>query len=445
MGKHMTLPGSCLFGWRCTGSKQQKAGPEDAVRKLKDTVDQFSFSEDNGSLEQKERMTQLCEELHGHLLSVLASLELLVGSKSNQPDSHPSGVLPKEMICEHIDSLAQFLEADLPVQLLSQLGAMQFETRKLIMNVFCALLWPDLPAVVGTKSLQYLRCHATLFTKLMSGYLQEDTAFHCGVVLRSLLRHSDLVDAFLLSGQIFELMECTCNPSIEIAADAMFTLNKALLDFKDVSGPWLNAHFEKFFSLCNKLLQSENYIVQRQVIMLLVGILLDIKFQRAMKNYVCKIQNLKIVMNLLLAESSIIKSEAFHIFKVFVVNPRKPAGVQQILVKNKTKLVALIESLESARSDDTCFARDRQKVVERLMDMTVAPGPPRIEQGPQKAESLPRTNSSVSMATTYAESNIASECYAESGVESVGHPSPGCSKAIVESGACVLPETKMAL
>jgi len=451
MGKHVTLPSTCLLGWRCTGNKQQEAGPEHAVRKLKDTVDQFSFSEDNDSSEQKERMKQLCEDVHRHLLSVLGSLELLVGSHSDHPDSHPSSVLPKEVVREHIEGLEQFLEADLPVQLLSQLGAVQFETRKLIMNIFCALLWPDLPAEVGTKILQYLRYHERLFTNLMSGYLQEDIALHCGVILRSLLRRSDLVDAFLLSGRIFELMECTCHPSIEIAADAMYTLRKALLDYKEVSGPWLNAHFEKFFCLCNKLLESENYIVQRQVLMLLVGILLDLKFQRAMKNYVCNIQNLKIVMNLLLAESSIIKSEAFHIFKVFVVNPKKPPGVQQILVKNKTKLVALIESLESARSDDNCFAHDQQKVVERLAEMTVALRQQRLEQGAQKAESLPRTNSSVSMATTYAESaaelspSIASECCAESGVESLGHPRPCCSKAYLESVTCMLAETKMTL
>lgn len=447
MGRRVIFPSTCLQGWRCTGSKRQEGSPEYAVRKLIEAVEQFGFSENNDRLEQKECMQQFCEEVHRHMLAVFSSLELLVESQSNHADSHPSGVMPKEVVFEHVEALEQFLEADLPVKLLSQLGAMEFETRKLIMNVFCALLWPDLPAAVGAKVSHYLRFHDTLFTRLMSGHGQEDTALHCGVMLRSLLRWSDLVDAFLVSGQIFQLMKCTCNPSIEIAADAMHTLRKAILDYKEVSGPWLNAHFDEFFSLCNKLLASENYIIQRQVLMLLVGILLDIKFQRAMKNYVCNIQNLKVVMNLLLAESSIIKAEAFHIFKLFVVNPKKPTGIQQILVKNKIKLVALIESLESARSDDNCFARDQQKVVERLSEMTVVPKQLRIEQGSQKAESLPRTNSTVSMATTYAESgpelnpSIASECCAERAVESVGHLNPGCSKG----AACVLSETKMAL
>eukprot|EP00438_Fugacium_kawagutii_P023581 Skav217381 [mRNA] locus=scaffold4362:12860:13450:- [translate_table: standard] len=52
-------------------------------------------------------------------------------------------------------------------------------------------------------------------------------------------------------------------------------------------------------------------------------------------SYVSHEQHLKIVMNLLLADSHAIQAEAFHLFKIFVVNPHKPLRIQQILVKNK--------------------------------------------------------------------------------------------------------------
>ena len=38
--------------------------------------------------------------------------------------------------------------------------------------------------------------------------------------------------------------------------------------------------------------------------------------------------------------------EAFHVFKVFVANPRKPDDVKQILVANRDKLIAYLEKFQ---------------------------------------------------------------------------------------------------
>lgn len=310
---------------------------------------------------------ELCEDVHKQLHCILNFIKDLT-----EEHSIPNGNA-REVTREQVESLEQFIKADLPVQLLTQLASLEFETRKDVMNVFSALLWPGLPKEVGQQILQYFRYHPLLFNTLMSGYLQEEIALHCGVVLRSLLRQGELVDAFLLSGQVFRLLSFTRHQSIDIAADAMYSLRMALLDHKEISGPWLAAHCDEFFSLYNPLLQCDEYVVERQALTLLSGILLEPRFQGAMMSYVGKTQYLQTVMNLLRDDSSTIQSEAFHVFKIFVVNPKKTAHVQQILVKNKEKLMVLLQSLHAVRQDDKCFAQDQAKVIARLVEMTLPP------------------------------------------------------------------------
>ena len=41
--------------------------------------------------------------------------------------------------------------------------------------------------------------------------------------------------------------------------------------------------------------------------------------------------------------------EAFHVFKVFVANPRKPPEVVAALVRNKARLVAYLDTFHSDR------------------------------------------------------------------------------------------------
>jgi calcium binding protein 39 len=49
-------------------------------------------------------------------------------------------------------------------------------------------------------------------------------------------------------------------------------------------------------------------------------------------------------------EYKIIQFEAFHVFKVFVANPKKPQQIIDILAKNKSKLITFLTNFHSDRS-----------------------------------------------------------------------------------------------
>eukprot|EP00439_Symbiodinium_sp_Y106_P079164 s721_g17.t2 len=151
--------------------------------------------------------------------------------------------------------LEQFLAADLPVQLLSQLNSLEFED---VMNVCCALLWPDLPEEVAAQVMDYVRFHPSIFSKLMDSYANEEAALYSGVVLRSFFRYGQLVESFLTSGKVFDLIRYAKHPSMDVAADAIYTLRTVMLEHKEVSGPWLQANYEEFFVLYTPLLQCQD-------------------------------------------------------------------------------------------------------------------------------------------------------------------------------------------
>lgn len=55
------------------------------------------------------------------------------------------------------------------------------------------------------------------------------------------------------------------------------------------------------------------------------------------------------MMNLLRDTSANIQFEAFHVFKVFVANPKKPEAICQILINNRDKLIAYLRNFQNSK------------------------------------------------------------------------------------------------
>ncbi|CAJ1331489.1 unnamed protein product [Effrenium voratum] len=444
--------------------KSSKHSPRDAVQKLTDEVQLLTCP---SSPESQTKTEELWKDVHNHLLVILNLLKEL--SENSKTDALHGRV---KVTNDQLHVLEQFLAADLPVQLLSQLTSLEFEVRKDVMNVCCALLWPDLPEEVAAQVMEYVRFHPTLFSKLMDSYASDEAALFSGVVLRSFFRYGQLVETFLTSGKVFELIGYARHPSIDVAADALGR-PAGRVGLQKEKGWAAGLSRQRCSTTClagspklrgvTKCPNSEEIMgeVSRPGVIHRVAqhpnpfmriregpfnmthsfrgkrrlrrrrragrnrtkkdkakassssekperqpgekakskakpssesgfepaeykehVELDVQVSmtyyrifgwchRVMMNYVSNEPHLKIIMNLLLADSKSIQSEAFHVFKIFVVNPQKPLRIQQILVKNKDRLVALLQTLQSGRSEDANFNTDQQKVIGRLLEMNL--------------------------------------------------------------------------
>merc|ERR1712087_369579 len=154
---------------------------------------------------------------------------------------------------------------------------------------------------------------------------------------------------------------------------------------------YLNANYTKFFAGFNRLIQSENYVTKRQFLNLLSELLLEKSNFALMIRYIAEKENLRIAMTLLKSDSHAISHEAFHIFKVFVANPKKARDIHIVLWKNKEKLINFLEGfLPEKAKEDEAFAEEKKIVIKHLEELPI---PDEIAQHKKRREEKKRAQS----------------------------------------------------
>lgn len=117
--------------------------------------------------------------------------------------------------------------------------------------------------------------------------------------------------------------------------------------------------------LYDSLLQSQNYVTRRQSLKLLGELLLDRNNFSVMMKYISSKRNLKQMMVLLRDDSKSIQFEAFHVFKVFVANPRKPETIIKTLFKNKRLLVEYLEYFHEEKREPQ-FLEEKSLIINTI-------------------------------------------------------------------------------
>lgn len=120
-------------------------------------------------------------------------------------------------------------------------------------------------------------------------------------------------------------------------------------------------------------------MTKRQAIKLLAELLADRANYATMMRYVSEEQNLKLIMNLLRDASRNIALEAFHVFKVFVANPKKPPGIEAILRRNRERLLSFLANFHNDRdgacesasvlTPDEAFIDEKQYVLQIIQSL----------------------------------------------------------------------------
>ncbi|KDN44536.1 ARM repeat-containing protein, partial [Tilletiaria anomala UBC 951] len=148
-----------------------------------------------------------------------------------------------------------------------------------------------------------------------------------------------------------------------ISCDAFANFKECLTKHKPMVAEYLERNYDKFFAMYTGLLQSPNYVTKRQSLKLLGEILLDRTNFNVMTRYISSEDNLKLMMNLLKDKSKNIQFEAFHVFKVFVANPKKPPVVENILRRNRERLVTFLSNFHNDKEDEQ-FVDEKQYVLQ---------------------------------------------------------------------------------
>ncbi|GKA86629.1 putative MO25-like protein [Tanacetum coccineum] len=188
----------------------------------------------------------------------------------------------------------------------------------------------------------YLECNTDILDKLLPGCDDLELALAYGAILRECIRHQVAAKYILESDHIKKFFMYVQDPSFDKASDAAATF--------------------RFFKEYNKLLESPNYITRRSAIKLLGSVLLDRANSSVMVRYVCSLDNMRVLMNLLRDSNKSIQVEAFHVFKLFVANQKKPPEIVSVLIANRSKLIRFFSDFSLEKADEQ-FEADKAEVV----------------------------------------------------------------------------------
>lgn len=203
--------------------------------------------------------------------------------------------------------------------------------------------------------------------KLVYGYHNADIALNCGIILRDAARDHEAIVKQLLSSPCFNLFfDLVELVNFDVCSDAFQTFKELLTTHKEVAAKFLSDNYANFFSRYTVLLQSGNYVTRRLSLKLLSELLLERANFGVMRMYIAEADHLKLIMVLLVDKSKSIQYEAFHVFKVFVANPNKPAVINNILFKNKEKLTVFLTDHFHSQKEDEQFLEEKELCLQNI-------------------------------------------------------------------------------
>ncbi|CAE6455921.1 unnamed protein product [Rhizoctonia solani] len=267
--------------------------------------------------------------------------------------------------------------ADLLPALVKSCAKFDFEARKDAAQVFSLLLRRQ----IGSRSptVEYIVTREVIVFDALKGYENEEIALSTGLILKEMIKHEPIARILLYSDQFYSFPHYIEDTTFGVSCDAFANLKETLTRHKPMVAEYLEANYDRFFTMYTSLLVSSNYVTKRQSLKLLGEILLDRANFNVMTRYIgveasfnfsfeylfdtdlgftWKIvlnafdANLKMMMNLLRDKSRNIQFEAFHVFKVFVANPKKPAQIEAILRRNKDKLLTFLRDFHNDKEDE---------------------------------------------------------------------------------------------
>jgi calcium binding protein 39 len=248
----------------------------------------------------------------------------------------------------------ELIRSDVLLPMINHIKRFEFEARKDVAQIYSFILRQR-----KEDGVAYIRQRPEILRTLVQGYAEPEIALNCGIIIREVIRHEELTPLVLedreLFGAFFKYVQLS---TFDVASDAFATFKALLTKHKVLCAKFLEAHFDEVFNEYNQLLQSDNYVTKRQSLKLLGELLQNRQNFRVMMKYINSSDNLKIMMNLLRGTTRAIQFEAFHVFKIFVANPKKSDPVIRILLQNKEKLIEFLQKF-TKDPDDATFNEEK--------------------------------------------------------------------------------------
>ncbi|KAG2554405.1 hypothetical protein PVAP13_9KG611300 [Panicum virgatum] len=276
------------------------------------------------------RMTELTK-------SIKEMKVILYGNGEEDPCDEACKQLTKEFFKKNVDIFRQLVVC---------LPHLDLETQKDVTQVIANLQRQKVDSRLVAS--EYLEANSDLLDILMSRYVLESQHFR----------------------SFFDYIQF---PDFNVQSDVFKTFKELMTRHKSTVAEFFSKNYDWFFADFNSklILSASNYFIRRQAVQLLRDILLERSNAAVMARYVSSKDHLIILMNLLRDQSKAIQVEAFHVFKLFVVNKEKPSEITCILHANRNKLLRFLKDFSAVDKDDKKFEADKARVISEILTLAM--------------------------------------------------------------------------
>mmetsp|Transcript_22545 Transcript_22545/g.46991 ORF Transcript_22545/g.46991 Transcript_22545/m.46991 type:complete len:383 (+) Transcript_22545:355-1503(+) len=283
--------------------------------------------------------------------SLIALLDAAKLTKEQQGEKGENAVIDPDV--------AKIYAEDVIGPIIEGVANLAFEDRKAASLTLTSILTSPVPPLPPSYFSTLLACQSAV----------PACALPLGALLRATLSLEANNSSLLSSPSFLSVLlpVLTASPNFDVLTDSFETLKLSL-----TSSPaprWLEAHYCGFFDAYGALLRNQNYVTRRFGLQLLSSVLLSRSNFGTMMRYISSLPALKSTMELLRDPHSAIQYEAFHVFKVFIVNPRKTDEIVKVLRMNKKKLVEYLQGRWGEREGEGSFREERELVIKTLEEL----------------------------------------------------------------------------
>jgi calcium binding protein 39 len=322
-------------------SRSKQKSPSELVRSLNEAIQRVERQGDR---------KKAIEEMQRWIFQIKS---ILYGDEENDPQIDLIALLAQEVYT-----------SDVLVGVVNNLHQIDFDSRKDVVVIFTTLLRRK----IGNRSptVDYLVSRPNIFETLILHNGNQDTCLSADAIVRDCAKYESLTKLILSLSVFWNYFDYIHTAPFEMAAGAFATLNDILMTQEQVTAEFLRNNGVMFNQRASELMRSDNYVTKRQSLKLVAQLLRHRANFNFMTMYIDDVDNLKLVMNLLKDKSKNIQNEAFHIFKIFVANPKKSKPILDILIKNKVRLLKFLSDFSTERSNDKEFEDEKSYIINNI-------------------------------------------------------------------------------
>jgi calcium binding protein 39 len=212
---------------------------------------------------------------------------------------------------------------------------------------------------------QYLCRNPDLFNRLISYFDQPNVANLAHILFRTCAPCEQFLNFVYDSGTVGSFIQYLSDSNFDRLATAFGSYDALLNAIPEIAAQNIESHFEVFVIQFNTMLSSPNVLVQLNFLPILTKFLIRPECRVIFLRYIDDVENLQCVMVLLASTSKRVRFQAYSLFKLFVINPRRTEQIVSALRMNRGRLCKLLADMP-LDDPDPAFEDEKRQVIALL-------------------------------------------------------------------------------